>query len=161
MAYWLECDCGHISLWDSIEVFQANPKCEPCGRRLRGLPNDESKTPIPTKEEDTFTRYFLVSADGKFSIHIPKEGGIVGRDFNNIGWQELSSNLTVSRNHLEITHFAGSKFRIRDLGSRNHTSLNGLVIMPDELKTIGIGDIITLATQGEQVELILSQKEEA
>ena len=163
MAYYKLCDCG-------IKVtFERRPdaprKCE-CGRHLfekpildeADLPSEEldvaeDADPEPqTQTEDVYT-YSLDAVDGSYTIAIPPEGGIVGRQ--HLGREHFVNNSAISRAHLEVAPRGKLGVSVTDV-SRYGTTVGSEQLIKDITKLIRPGTIVKLY----ETELLLVRHKE-
>jgi len=99
----------------------------------------------------------ITTADGKsFKRVIDKDVLTVGRSSKND--INLTLDGSLSRNHAEVLR-DGTRFLVRDVGSRNGTSLNGVpVLQPTALKPgdrITLGETTILFGEGAPIEVVL------
>lgn len=88
-------------------------------------------------------RYCLVSADGSLKIHIPEDGGIIGRTA--IGGEELAHNGRVSREHVKVMPAKRAEgIMLQDI-SANGTFIDGRRLMPHKQEFAVVGSRVRLA----------------
>lgn len=154
MMFYKMCDCG-----DKIVFAQRNlapRKCSNCGRNLIGntvYEEEKAETDIKEEVEKEFEKesdepeklsefyYSLEDLDGKFSISIPRTGGIVGRA--SIGAAELAQYSAISREHIKIQYRGHMGLVIEDI-SKFGTSINEERILKNTAHFIREGTVIKL-----------------
>ncbi|MBR0168615.1 MAG: FHA domain-containing protein [Synergistaceae bacterium] len=98
------------------------------------------KAPEPqVKHKAAYAR--LLSDDGTYSYEVKPGKIIVGRQ--NVMNEHLQSMVWVSRKHAEI-NFSDGVMTVQDLGSQNHTYVNGRKVRNGEVRELSDGDILSL-----------------
>ena len=117
MAYSKLCDCGHRSIFENRG--SAPRKCEECDRSLLGLSiidissNGEAVDSELEEEVPEQYPFSLVAIDEEFSIGIPAEGCIIGREA--VGAKHLLKYNAVSREHIKVTLRGHAGLMIEDV----------------------------------------------
>ena len=93
--------------------------------------------------------YYFVSADGRYQIPIPEEGGVVGR--TGLGAEQLAYNNAVSKQHLNVMINKRLGVFVEDISSFG-TKVNGEELIKGSKVLIKPGDHVTLYNE----ELILA-----
>ena len=121
---------------------------------LNGFWEDKSETLVVgvTGKYRYLTIEFENTATGKVFSGTLAKMLIVGRkNVNNTsGYLEVTDDNTISKNHAEISLY-GSEVFIRDLGSTNHTWVNGYYIT--ELTRVNSGDIVRLGNSDYKINI--------
>jgi len=151
MALVKKCDCGT----NNIVENRGNPprNCSNCKRDLRDYSIiDESEEEVEATSEVpeegneeavscAEIRFFLTAVNGDYSVEIPKEGAVIGR--NALCADFLSCHKAVSRQHIKITCKQRMGVIIEDI-SKFGTFINGEQLMKGAVKFARPGDIIKL-----------------
>ena len=159
MAFCKVCTCGEKIVFERRLSFPDN--CPSCGRKLvdfltyneddprveelvRGntSTNESKDSPpdFPLDNGNNTNGYYLKLSNGK-EIHIPNEGGIVGR--TELGAEELADFPSVSRQHLRVTIRRTIGVLIEDISSYG-TLVDGQRIVKNEPVRVMSGSKITL-----------------
>jgi hypothetical protein len=145
VAYYKKCTCGHRSEFESRGM--APRKCGECTRSLLGLSVIEASSDDEAEEtelEEEVTEqcpFSLVSMDEEYSIGIPAEGCIIGREA--VGAKHLLKYNAISREHIKVALRGHSALTIEDV-SRFGSFMNDEPLIKGVSVRVMDGDIIKL-----------------
>ena len=88
--------------------------------------------------------YILRRANGQ-KMYLEQDITKIGRESAYVDFY-IGDNLQIGRSHAEIIR-RGQNFFIKDNNSKNHTYVNGKIVIGDELVQLRTGDIIMLANE--------------
>lgn len=88
--------------------------------------------------------YILRRANGQ-KMYLEQDITKIGRESAYVDFY-IGDNLQIGRSHAEIIR-RGQDFFIKDNNSKNHTYVNGRIVVGEELVQLKTGDIITLANE--------------
>lgn len=115
------------------------------GKTIISQPDDEVTVVEGWEEKaNQSISYILRRANGQ-KMYLEQDITKIGRESAYVDFY-IGDNLQIGRSHAEIIR-RGQNFFIKDNNSKNHTYVNGKMVIGDELVQLRTGDIITLANE--------------
>ena len=115
------------------------------GKTIISQPDDEVTVVEGWEEKaNQSISYILRRANGQ-KMYLEQDITKIGRESAYVDFY-IGDNLQIGRSHAEIIR-RGQNFFIKDNNSKNHTYVNGKIVIGDELVQLRTGDIIMLANE--------------
>lgn len=115
------------------------------GRTIISQPDDEVTVVEGCAENAGQHIFYILRRSNGQKMYLEQDITKIGRESAYVDFY-IGDNLQIGRSHAEIIR-RGENFFIKDNNSKNHTYVNGRIVVGEELVQLKAGDTITLANE--------------